>query len=239
MMTAGRSTRGWSVVLAAAIVLLLGGAGIWQVARSAPPSDAARASTIAEGLRCPTCQGLSVADSTAPIATTMRDVIAEQIAEGRTDEQIREHFVARYGEWILLSPTVGGLGWVVWLLPVLLVFGGAVAAARLMGRQPTPTTTEQEKETATEVVELFEQGRVALPFTPAGERLEAALRAAGSHEERTEPSAGDPAALDRVLRALSVQRTEHRRPPPRGVRGRPRMCRRPITGRRVRWRGRP
>lgn len=215
-MTGGRTTRGWLLVLATAVLLLLGGAGIWQAATNAPPSDAARASTIAQGLRCPTCQGLSVADSSAPIAVTMRDLIDEQIADGRTDEQIRAHFVARYGEWILLSPTASGLGWVVWLLPVLTVLGGLVAAARLTRRQLTSTITEQDHDTAAELVDLFGQGRVALPFTPAGEQLEAALCAAGSDGERPDDKGGRGAALDRVARALNAQRNEHRRHPPRG-----------------------
>ncbi|HJN76381.1 MAG TPA: cytochrome c-type biogenesis protein CcmH [Myxococcota bacterium] len=63
-----------------------------------------RTMAIAAGLRCPVCQGMSVADSTTEAAMSMKARIADLVREGYTDEQIVDYFVARYDTWILLAP---------------------------------------------------------------------------------------------------------------------------------------
>lgn len=102
------------------------------------PDDRARA--IEAQLRCPTCQGLSIADSPATSAAQMRGLIREQLAAGESDEAIRAFFVTRYGRWILLDPPVGGTDLVVWLAPALIVTFGAVLVTR-RARSRDPATT--------------------------------------------------------------------------------------------------
>jgi cytochrome c-type biogenesis protein CcmH len=96
------------------------------------PLEAAQESRVqrlGKELRCAVCQGLSIADSPAGMARAQLDAVRAQVAKGATDEEIRAYFVARYGEWVLLSPPKHGLNWLVWLGPVLLiVFGGAAVA---------------------------------------------------------------------------------------------------------------
>ena len=89
-----------------------------------PPTDADRAHRIAAAIRCPTCRSQSMADSDAPAARLGREEILRQVAQGRSDAEIRSYFVARYTDAILLDPPRRGVGAVVWVLPV-----GAVAAA--------------------------------------------------------------------------------------------------------------
>src|SRR5574337_478685 len=72
---------------------------------------------LAAELRCPVCQNLSVADSPSEMATQMREVIHEKLKNGESPDQIRNYFVSRYGEWILLSPARQGFNWLAWLLP--------------------------------------------------------------------------------------------------------------------------
>ena len=79
---------------------------------------------IAAKLRCPTCRALSVQDSPSGMALEMRDLIREQLLEGKTPDEVTAYFVERYGEWILLKPTATGFNWTVWLLPVLMLAGG-------------------------------------------------------------------------------------------------------------------
>lgn len=77
---------------------------------------------IGNGLRCPTCQGISVNDSEAAFSRQIRDKVRRMLQEGQNEEQIKAYFVSRYGEWILRAPKKEGLGLVLWILPGLLIF---------------------------------------------------------------------------------------------------------------------
>lgn len=80
---------------------------------------------VASQLRCVVCQGLSIQDSPAGLAKEMRAVVREQLAAGRTPEQVREYFVQKYGEMVLLRPDPAGFNLLVYVLPVaVLLFGG-------------------------------------------------------------------------------------------------------------------
>lgn len=81
---------------------------------------------IAQQLRCPVCQGLSVGDSPSELANEMRDVVREQLRQGKTPEEVLDYFVQRYGEWILLAPPKRGFNLVIWVLPFLLLPVGAL-----------------------------------------------------------------------------------------------------------------
>src|SRR5690606_9084761 len=113
-------------IVAAALV----GAGlaIWRTAAPRPET----ADTIAAQLRCPACQGESVARSSSPIAAAMREVIAAQLAGGRSPEQVRQWLIDRYGAELLSDPPPAGWGLLVWLVPaVATAIGVAVLASRL------------------------------------------------------------------------------------------------------------
>src|SRR4051812_22351496 len=73
--------------------------------QSLDPGREARVQHIGHLLRCPTCQGLSIADSQANTARAQLDRVRDLVAEGRSDQEILDYFVARYGEWALLQPT--------------------------------------------------------------------------------------------------------------------------------------
>lgn len=85
----------------------------------------ARTTVVAAELRCAVCQGISIQESPSALAREMREVVKEQLREGRTPEEVKDFFVASYGEWILLSPRPHGLNILLYLLPALLLFGGA------------------------------------------------------------------------------------------------------------------
>jgi cytochrome c-type biogenesis protein CcmH len=89
----------------------------------------ARTTAIASQLRCPVCQGLSIQDSPSDLARSMRSLVREQLAAGRSPYQVKTYFVSKYGEWILLAPPTHGFNLVAYVLPVLVVVvGGAVIA---------------------------------------------------------------------------------------------------------------
>jgi cytochrome c-type biogenesis protein CcmH len=97
-----------------------------------------RTHDLAKQLRCPVCQGLSVADSPSDSALDMKGRIQDLVAQGYSDEQIVDYFVSRYGEWILLSPDPKR-NWLVWLAPGLAAgIGLAWAAATVVSWRKEP-----------------------------------------------------------------------------------------------------
>ncbi len=91
----------------------------------------ARTRELASTLRCPVCQGLSILDSPSPLAQEMRAVVRDQLRAGRTPEEVKAYFVSKYGEWILLQPEPHGFNLAVYILPVVMLLGGAVLIAVL------------------------------------------------------------------------------------------------------------
>jgi cytochrome c-type biogenesis protein CcmH len=94
----------------------------------------ARVREVASELRCPVCQGLSIQDSPSELAQSMRAVVREQMAAGKTADEVKAHFVAAYGEWVLLRPRARGFNLAVYLLPILAVLAGAILVVVLARR---------------------------------------------------------------------------------------------------------
>lgn len=111
-----------------------------QQAGSEPlePRLEARVQTLGKELRCAVCQGLSIADSPSSMARAQLDKVRELVAAGKTDQEVRDYFIARYGEWVLLQPKAEGFNWLVWLGPVALLLGGSVVIYRQVQRGPEP-----------------------------------------------------------------------------------------------------
>ena len=129
--TAARGVAVWSWVLMA--VVLVGALTFGARRGDGPPTDAERANRIAAQVRCPTCRGLSAADSDAPAAQFIRDESLRRVRAGQSDTQILGFFVDRYGSDILLKPERRGVAGLVWALPAvaaLLAAGGLVLAFR-------------------------------------------------------------------------------------------------------------
>ena len=80
---------------------------------------------VSAELRCVVCQGVSIEDSPSTLAQEMRSVVREQLAAGRSPDQVKAYFVERYGEWVLLRPQASGLNLLVYFLPIAVIAGGA------------------------------------------------------------------------------------------------------------------
>jgi cytochrome c-type biogenesis protein CcmH len=124
--------RRWRPLLAALIVVAAAGPAGAQSAR--PVGDEAVVHEVAAELRCVVCQNLSVADSPSEMAGQMRAIIRERLAAGESPAQVRQYFVERYGEWILLSPPRRGFNLLVWLAPLVALVAGLGVAALLVRR---------------------------------------------------------------------------------------------------------
>jgi cytochrome c-type biogenesis protein CcmH len=120
-----------AVAVGAVLALLAILAILWLA--PATTTDADRADALAADLRCPDCQGLSVADSETTSAREIRRQVDELVAAGAMDDEVRAHFVNRYGDWILLAPTSPAA----WILPfAVLAIGVAILATWLVRRRP-------------------------------------------------------------------------------------------------------
>ena len=112
-------------------------------------TPAALADRIAAGLRCPVCQGLSVKDSDSPTAREIRADIRRRVDDGESAAEIRQAYVDRYGEWILLRPGTSGFDAVVWAVPAAALAAGAVALTgvfwRWRRRGSTRAPTDEER----------------------------------------------------------------------------------------------
>lgn len=97
-------------------------------------TPATRADRIAAGLRCPVCQGLSVKDSDSPTARDMRADIRRRVDDGQSPDEVRQAYVERYGEWILLRPGTTGFDALVWVVPAAVIGGGAVVLGGVFWR---------------------------------------------------------------------------------------------------------
>ena len=113
---------------------------------------ASRAVKLSEKLRCLVCQNQSIAESNAELAVDLRRQINEQIAAGKTDEQIVSYMVARYGDFVLYQPPVKSTTLLLWLGPGLLVLLGFVVLARTLRARrrseaaPAPELDAAERE---------------------------------------------------------------------------------------------
>jgi cytochrome c-type biogenesis protein CcmH len=103
----------------------------------------ARTSAVAAQLRCPVCQGLSIQDSPSELSQQMRSLVRDQLAAGKTPDEVKAYFISKYGEWILLEPEAKGFNTLVYALPLLLVLGGGaliVVVVRRWTQQPAADT---------------------------------------------------------------------------------------------------
>ena len=103
---------------------------------------------LAAELRCVMCQNQSLADSNALIALELRREVLDLIRAGKTDAQVKDHLVQRYGEFVLYKPRVEGRTWLLWLGPALILLAGTalvVALVRRKSSQPVPRNDEPQE----------------------------------------------------------------------------------------------
>lgn len=83
-------------------------------------------------LRCPKCQNQNIADSDAMIAANLRRAVEQQVKDGRSDKQIIDYMVERYGEFVLYRPRVERETWLLWFGPAVLLVIGFITIAGIV-----------------------------------------------------------------------------------------------------------
>ncbi len=139
--------RIWAQWASLAVVVILA-LVVGSMRDSGTSNDAERVTAISRTIKCPTCQGESVADSDAGPSREIRRDIAERVQRGETDDQIRSYYADRYGDEILLTPPRSGVGSLVWVIPVVVVLGAAAALAvvfRGLRKQKRLEATDEDR----------------------------------------------------------------------------------------------
>ena len=138
----GRSLPWLLLVPVLAIALYVGARG-----GSDPSTPAARAARLAADVRCPTCEGLSTAESETPASVAVRQEIRRRVDAGESDEEIRAFLVSRYGKDIILTPEGTGVAALVWALPVVVgvCAAGAMALSFRRRRSTGAVATAEDR----------------------------------------------------------------------------------------------
>lgn len=117
-------------------------------------AEEARFHALTAELRCVMCQNQSLADSNAQIAQDMRREVLALMRQGRSDAEVKQFLVDRYGEFVLYRPEVGARTWLLWFGPGLVLLGGAALiwhivrrrAATAPAREGAPTGNDGEEQ---------------------------------------------------------------------------------------------
>ena len=129
----------WRVLVAATVVSVTMACGLGADI----PEEEVRIQRLNKAIMCPVCPGESIDQSQNELAAAMREIVAKQVREGRTDEEIKAYFVESYDASLLMEPPREGFNLLVWLLPPAAAAGALLAllfALRLMSR---PAASEE------------------------------------------------------------------------------------------------
>jgi cytochrome c-type biogenesis protein CcmH len=115
------------------------------------PALESRARNLSSNFRCLVCQNQSIDESEAPLARDLRLLIREQLIEGKSDAEVTDFVVTRYGEYVLLSPPFRTSTLILWLTPFALLLAGATylwTRSNSVLTKPDQLTTEDESKLA-------------------------------------------------------------------------------------------
>ncbi len=106
------------------------------------PALQARYEQINRELRCLVCQNQTIADSNATLAQDLRREVREMITAGKSDDEIREFMIERYGDFVLYRPRLTAVNFLLWAAPVLLLLLGTFVGIRYIRKQAAQADDE-------------------------------------------------------------------------------------------------
>lgn len=123
------------------------------------PREADRFRQLAEELRCPKCQNQNIADSDAPIATDMRDLVYEMMNDGQSNNDIVDFLIARYGDFVTYTPPFRLSTFLLWFGPFLLFVIGVVLLVAIRRNQTIPKHTSLSAEERAKLNAILEKAK--------------------------------------------------------------------------------
>ena len=138
--------RRWAVALTTTAVLMLLATAVEAVDPTQMPTPALqeRYLGLTHELRCMQCQNESIADSPVDLAADLRRQVHDMLIAGKTDDDVRNFMVARYGEFILFRPRMSAKNAWLWLAPGVLILIGAIVAVRIVQQRATLVAADHE-----------------------------------------------------------------------------------------------
>jgi len=106
-------------------------------AQDTPPTDD-EVNAIAHKLYCPVCESTPLDVCPTDACKDWRELIRTMLAEGKTEDQILQHFVDQYGDRVLAQPPLTGLNWLIYILPPAIILAGAVVLFRSLKEWTKP-----------------------------------------------------------------------------------------------------
>ena len=114
-----------------------------------------RTMALSHELRCLVCQNQTLADSNAPLAIDLRNQVREQLAAGKSEDDVRAYMVARYGDFVLYNPPFKASTFLLWAGPFLLLLLGVFIFLKRVKKKPEspPELSPEERSRAAKLLE--------------------------------------------------------------------------------------
>ena len=131
------------------VLLWLGGAAAQD------PALERRVTNLAHELRCLVCQNQTIAESNAPLAVDLRNQIREQLTRGKSEREVVDFMVARYGDFVLYRPPLKGTTLLLWAGPFVFLIAGFYFLLRFIRRRqvPAPRLSADDRARAAKLLE--------------------------------------------------------------------------------------
>ena len=138
--------RTWRAALAAALLVAAFATSVQAVDPTEMPTPALQERYLAltHELRCMQCQNEAIADSPVDLAADLRRQVREMLLAGKSDDDVRNFMVARYGEFILFRPRMIWRNAWIWATPGVLIIIGAIVAVRILKQRSKLVDTDNE-----------------------------------------------------------------------------------------------
>lgn len=123
------------------------------------PVTEQRYRSLTASLRCPTCENQAINDSDAPVSGDMRERVYLMLQDGRSDMEIRDHMVERFGNYVLYNPRLEGRTFLLWGLPAGLVVAGGILVGLVVRARRNASARELSAEERARLEALIKRGR--------------------------------------------------------------------------------
>ena len=130
-----------------------------QAQEPAPTPSDNQVNAIAKQLYCPVCENVPLDVCPTQACAQWRALISQKLTEGWSETQIKDYFVEQYGDRVLGTPPPRGLNWLVYIIPPLVILGGAILLYRVLAsmKKPSPSLAPAQNQTSSQKDEYIER----------------------------------------------------------------------------------